>query len=50
MKEICPNIDYCGVLNLIRTLLHAGKCTEAEAKRIAARLAVQYGADIIISL
>ena len=50
MKTICPNIDYCGALNLIRALLHAGKCSESEAKKIAARIAVKYGADIITSL
>ena len=45
-----PNIDYCGVINLLRALIAEGICTVTEAKRIAARLAVQYGTDIILSL
>ena len=44
------NIDYCGVINLLRCLVREGKCTEEEACKIAARVAVDIGADIIISL
>ena len=44
------NVDYCGVVNLLRDLIKRGICTKAGAKKIAARIAVQYGADIIISL
>ena len=44
------NVDYCGVVNLLRDLIKRGICTKAEAKKIAVRIAVQYGADIIISL
>lgn len=44
------NVDYCDVVNLLRDLIKRGICTKAEAKKIAARIAVQYGADIIIFL
>ena len=44
------NIDYCGIVMLLRRMIHSNLCTEAEAKRIAARIAVQYGANIIISI
>ena len=50
MKEHNANVDYCGILTLLRALTVEGICTLTEAKRIAARLAVQYGADIILSL
>ena len=50
MNEYNANIDYCGIVTLLRALLKQKICTETEAKRLAARLAVQYGADIIISL
>ena len=50
MNNTCPNIDYCGALNLLRVLIRAGKCSENEAKKIAARIAVNYGADVITSL
>lgn len=44
------NVDYCGIIILLRQLVQCGKCTEKEARRIAARIAVQYAVDIIISL
>ena len=50
MKEHNANVDYCGILTLLHALLKQKLCTEPEAKKIAARIAVQYGVDIIISL
>ena len=44
------NIDYCGVIHLLRGLVKSGKCTEKDAKKIANRIAVQWGVDIIITL
>lgn len=44
------NVDYCGIIILLRQLVQCGKCTEKEARRIAARIAVQYAVDVIISL
>ncbi len=44
------NVDYCGIIILLRQLVQCGKCTEKEARRIAARIAVQYAVDVIIPL
>lgn len=44
------NVDYCGIIILLRQLVQCDKCTEKEARRIAARIAVQYAVDVIISL
>ena len=43
-----PDIDYCGVVNLLRQLVAAAHCSKKEAQNIASRIAVQYGANIII--
>lgn len=40
------NIDYCGIRNLLRLLSGQG-FTEAELKKIAARIAQTMGATII---
>ena len=40
------NVDLCGVRNLIRVLAQHG-FSEAELKRIEARVAVQLGATIV---
>ncbi len=44
------NVDYCGILILLRQLVAAGAFTYTEAKRIAARIAQRTGADVLISL
>ncbi len=46
MEKTSANIDYCGIRNLLRQLIGHG-FTEAEVKRIAARIAQSTGADII---
>ena len=46
MKEKNVNVDLCGIRNLLRTLSGQG-FTEAELKKIAARIAQETGADII---
>ena len=48
MAERNANVDYCGIINLLRCLVRAGGCTEKEANRIAARISVQSGIDITI--
>lgn len=40
-----PNIDYCGVLTLLRQLVAAGACTKPEAKQIARKVAIDIGVD-----
>lgn len=42
------NVDYCGIVILLRQLVQAGKCTEKEARKIANRISSQYGIDIIL--
>jgi hypothetical protein len=42
-----PNIDLLGQVNLLRALQKAGIITETELRKVAARLAVKNGADII---
>lgn len=44
------NLDYCGIIILLRELVKTGKCNKDEAAKIAARIAVETGADIIFSL
>ncbi len=44
------NVDYCGILQLLRQLVNAGAFTYVEAKRIAARIAQKTGANVLISL
>ncbi len=43
-------IDYCGIIILLRQLVQAGKCSRAEAKNIAHRIAAQSGATLIFPL
>ncbi len=47
MKE---NINYLGMVNLLRSLNAAGLVNRKEARKIAARLKSETGADIIVSL
>lgn len=44
------NIDYLGLLNLLRGLRDHGLLSEAEAKKIAARLRAELGATIFVRL
>ena len=42
------NIDYIGILNLLRRLVENGVITKAESKKIAGHIAVKTGANIVI--
>lgn len=42
------NIDYCGIITLLKNLVQIGKCTEKEAQKIASYLSVQDGVEIIL--
>lgn len=44
------NLDYYGILILLRQLVDKGGCTYLEAKRIAARIAIDLGVDANFSL
>lgn len=46
MDQSNTNVDYCGIRNLLRLLIGQG-FTEAELKKITARIAQETGADII---
>lgn len=46
---INANVSYIGMVNLLQALRNAGIVSEAEARRIAARLRVETGADVIYS-
>ena len=41
------NINYIGMVNLLRHLQNAGLVSRKEARRIAARLRAEIGADVI---
>ena len=47
MKE---NINYLGMVNLLRSLQAAGLVSQKEARKIAARLKTGIGSDVIVSL
>lgn len=42
------NLDYCGMVNLIKALVEANACTRDEAQKIASRIASRIGADILL--
>lgn len=44
------NVNYYGVVQLLRQLVEGGHCTKTEATRIAARIAVKTGAEVILSI
>ena len=46
----CDGCPYLGIVTILRSLREQGLVSGSEAKKIAARLRVQLGADIIISL
>ena len=43
------NIDLCGVIQLLRSLVAQKKTTDKEARKIVSPIAAQTGADIILS-
>lgn len=50
MDRSDKNVDYCGIIILLRQLIAAGHCTKAEGQKIAARIAVAYDINIIYPL
>ena len=40
------NVNYCGVIILLRQLVASGYCTKKEAGRIAARIAKQVSYEL----
>ena len=45
-----PNIDYLGIINLLRILREQGLVSEGEARKIAAGTKARLGADLMIFL
>lgn len=48
MTENNVNIDFIGIMNLLRYLLAEGHITEEERSCISARIAYNTGANIIV--
>ena len=44
------NINYLGMVNLLRSLQAAGLVSRKETQKIAARLKAEIGSDVIVSL
>lgn len=42
------NINYIGILNMLRYLVGKGAITKAESKKIARQIATKTGANIVI--
>lgn len=42
------NINYVGILNLLRQLVETGAITVTESKKIARHIAIKTGANIVI--
>ncbi len=43
-----PNINYIGILNMLRYLVEKGVITKAESKKIARHIAIKTGTNIVI--
>ena len=48
--DLDQNINYYGIILLLRQLRESGSFSEKELRRVAARIAADSGADIMISL
>lgn len=44
------NLNFLGLMNLLRGLLDAGLVSQTEARRVAARLKVETRADLVLFL
>ena len=42
------NINYIGILNMLRYLVEKGAITKAESKKIAGHIALKTGANIVV--
>ena len=42
------NVNYIGILNMLRYLVEKGAITEAESRKIAQHIAIKTGANIVI--
>lgn len=44
------NIDFCGIVKLLRYLVAQGHCTKKEAQKLSEHIAAKLGADIILNI
>ena len=44
------NLDYCGIIILLRQLVRIGKYSDSEAAKIATRIAAETKVDIVFPL
>lgn len=42
------NINYIGILNMLRYLVEKGALTKGESKKIAEHIAIKTGANIVV--
>ena len=42
------NINYIGILNMLRYLVEKGAITQAESKKIVEHIAIKTGANIVV--
>ena len=42
------NVNYVGILNMLRYLVEKGVITKAESKKIAEHIAIKTGANIVV--
>lgn len=42
------NIDYIGILNMLRYLVEKGALTKAESEKISEHIAIKTGANIVV--
>lgn len=47
MERTDKDVDYCGIIILLRQFIAAGHCTKAEGQKMAAQIAVAYDVNII---
>lgn len=48
MVKMNANINYIGILNMLRYLVEKGAITKAESRKIAEHIALKTGANIVV--
>lgn len=50
MNSQTIDLDYCGIVLLLRKLIDEGGCTHREAQKVADRIAAKFGVSVIFPL
>lgn len=50
MNSQTVDLDYCGIVLLLRKLIDEGGCSRRETKRVAERIAAKFGVSVIFPL